>query len=163
MRSAKVIAIMLVTVLLWWGCRKKVSPIPSIEFIEQDTYEVADSGIGVDDDLIFTFLFEDGDSDVGPIEGTGASFPSQNIVFMDARDSNNLMRFDFPPIPNDVVTDDGVKGSFDVRMSPKTIFARTDTTIHKLSDTVFWHVYIVDEKNNQSNWVNTDSVVIIKK
>src|SRR5690606_33375616 len=127
--------------------------------VEQDTYEVADSGIGVDDNLLFSFTFQDGDSDIGPLEEGGTGLPQQNIVFIDSRDSSKKIFFDFPPIPNDVVTDDGVAGSFEVSMSPQSIIARADTTVHKLTDTVFWHVYVVDGAGNESNWVKTDSVV----
>jgi hypothetical protein len=154
---AKVLAFFLVTTLLWSCKREEVSPIPAITFINQTTYEVADSGKG-ESFIFFNFNFEDGDADTGPI-GNPQSW--QNIYFIDSRTQVESF-FDFPPIPADVVTDDGIKGSFAVRMNPGALIARTDTSVHKFTDTVRWRVFVRDAKDNFSNEVMTDSIVIVK-
>ncbi len=157
MRLAKVVAFFLVAIFLW-GCKKeKLSESPVISFIEQSTTEVADSGKG-EDPIRFQFDFVDGYADTGPID-----FPQswQNIRFVDNR-NNDVLFFDFPPIPSTVVKRDGITGTFDVIMNPINIIARDDTLAHKLTDTVIWSVFVIDEAGNQSNIIETEPIVIVK-
>ncbi len=158
MRMAKVLAFFFLATLLW-GCKKeKMSPIPAIKFVEQSRYEIADSGKGVENPILFQFTFEDGGADIGPLD---FPTPLQNIYFIDSRTETPSF-FDFPPIPSTVVSEDGISGSFTVSMDPRTLIARDDTTIHKLTDTVRWTVYVRDGQDNFSNEVFTDSIVIVK-
>ena len=162
MRYANVIGILLVTIFMW-GCRKDAIPDePSILFIKQSQTMVADSGKG-EETLIFYFNFVDGDADVGPIETFPPdpnAEPQQNIVFIDSRDTNKLLRFDFPPIPQSVITNDGVKGTFDVFMDPRLIIA--DTSALVLTDTVTYEVYVTDKAGHVSNRVKTEPIIITK-
>lgn len=159
MRFAKVIVFVL-SVLIFWGCTKNtISPIPVIKFVKQNTEIAPDSGIGRTDSLIFQFDFEDGDADVGPLD---EPIPWQNIHFKDLRDTTNILYFDFPPIPSQVVQQDGITGTFLVAMPANQIIARTDTTIHKERDTVQWKVEVYDFEGNVSNAVLTLPVVITK-
>lgn len=158
MRSAKVLSLLLLTTL-FWSCKKEgMSPIPEITFIEQSRHVIPDSGKGVTEFIEFLFDFKDGDADVGPIDDPT---PWQNIYFVDSRDNVETF-YDFPPIPGSVVAPDGITGSFVVRMNPAQLFARTDTNIHKLTDTVHWKVFVRDAADNFSNEVLTDSIVIVK-
>lgn len=158
MRFAKV-TVFVLCVLIFWGCRKnKVSDIPEIKFILQDTHAIADSGKGREQLLIFQFDFADGDADIGPIDQQ-ANW--QNIRFRDTR-NDDILSFDFPPIPSSVVTQDGIEGTFRVEMQPNQLIARDDTTIHKLTDTVRWEVTVLDYGGNESNAVLTDSIIITK-
>lgn len=159
MRLAKVLIIIL-CVGFFWGCTKdSISPVPVIKFVKQNTNLVPDSGIGREDALVFQFDFEDGDADVGPLD---IPTPWQNIHFIDQRDTTNILFFDFPPIPSAVVQDDGITGTFQVFMPANLLIARTDTTVHKTSDTVRWKVKVFDFNGNVSNTVLTDSVIIMK-
>lgn len=158
MRIAKVLAFCLLTIS-FWGCKKnEMSPIPVIKYIKQSTNSLIDSSKQNQGPIIFTFDFEDGDSDIGPIDNP---IPLQNIYFIDSRDSAETL-YNFPPIPGSVVSNDGIKGSFIVEMNPVTIFPRTDTTTHKFTDTVRWRVFVRDGQDNFSNEVLTDSIVIFK-
>jgi len=159
MRIANVLAFFLVATLVW-GCQKEeMSAIPKITFIKQDSYQVPDSGIGVQDPILFTFNFQDGDSDIGPI---GEQAPlMNNIHFVDSR-SEEITRYFFPRIPTDIVTSDGISGSFTVALNPTTLIARDDTTIHKFTDTLRFKVFVIDGQQNVSNEVLTDSIVIVK-
>jgi hypothetical protein len=158
MRFAKILAFLLVTLVVWGCYKNKMSPIPEIVYISQSSVEVADSGRGEFEDITFLFDFQDGDADIGPI---GDPVPLQNITFVDSRDSTQDF-YDFPPIPEPVVTDDGIRGSFVVRVNPNTFIARDDTTIHKLTDTVQFEVFVRDEAGNLSNEVTTRPIVIVK-
>jgi len=158
MRWAKILAFLLVTITVWGCYKNEMSPIPEIVFISQSQTEVADSGRGEFEEITFLFDFQDGDADIGPI---GDPFPLQNITFIDSRDSTKDF-YDFPPIPEPVVTDDGIRGSFVVRVNPNIFIARDDTTIHKLTDTVQYKVFVKDEAGNESNEVKTKSIVIVK-
>ena len=163
MRYANVIGIFLATIFIWSCNKDAIPPEPAITYIKQSHTQVADSGKG-EDVLIFYFNFVDGDADVGPIETfppNPNADPQQNIVFTDSRDSNKTLLFDFPAIPQSVVTNDGVKGTFDVYMDPRLITARTDTA-HNLFDSVSYEVYVYDRAGNLSNRVKTEPIIITK-
>lgn len=159
MRFANVLAILLVSALVW-GCNKEAAdPIPEIRFIKQNVNMVADSGIG-EELILFEFAFEDGDADIGPIEGKNPNFPSQNVVFTDNRNLSQY-KFDFPEIPAKVVQRDGVEGTFQLLFPPSVIIARNDS-VHEFTDTLTFDVYVEDAAKNISNTVTTGQIVIKK-
>ncbi len=160
MRSAKLVGILLAT-FFFWGCKKNIiDPAPAINFVDQDRNTVLDSGKG-NEIIQFRFTFADGDADVGPIEGSGNPNPRQNIVFIDSRDTNQFLLYDFPPIPQSVASNAGISGSFEVYMESSDLIARTDS-IHEFSDTVTFEVYVFDKEDNVSNRVKTDPIIITK-
>lgn len=158
MRFAKVLAFFLVASTMWSCNKNEASESPEINFVKQSSTMVADSGIG-EDFILFQFDFEDGYADIGPVDDP---ISWQNIHFIDNR-TNSESYYDFPPIPSSVVKKDGISGTFIVTMDPTTIIARQDTTFHKLTDTVSWSVFVIDDAGNLSNEVQTLPIVIKKQ
>lgn len=161
MRFANVLAILLVSIIMW-SCNKEIiSPVPVINFVKQSTTMVADSGIG-ENPVLFEFGFKDGDGDLGPVEGQIPANPIQNVIFIGERtDTTARYAFDFPPIPGAAVQRDGIEGSFEIFV-PANIFIARDDPEHEFFDTVTFKVFVFDAQGNISDTVSTRPIVIEK-
>ncbi len=132
---------------------EKLPPIPQISN-PQITKNEIHVGTRLQDTILLSFEFKDGDGDVS---GSRAS-----LFFKNDLDSGaSVIPYPFPEIPDGTIDPDkGAKGAaFVILASTAPVFPVLDSMT--LRDTVRFSFYIKDEKGNQSNTLTTPDIILL--
>ena len=137
--------------ILTTSCNKKtkMANVPKLTFKAMDRSTVQ---AGSEEDVNISFLFEDGDGNIG--------FGTNNLFFKDSRDTA-LIPYMIPNIPDKFNPESGLKGVILVQFPAAFLLLRTDT-LHKESDTLTWDIYLKDQAGNMSNTITTTQLVLTK-
>lgn len=148
MRNLFIIAIIS---LIAVSCNKKhkYANVPKITFSKLSQNSVQ-AGSGTT--LLITFLFEDGDGNIG--------FGTNNLFLKDSRDTQWLP-YTIPDIPDKFNPDKGLAGVMQIDYEAAFLLLRSDS-LHIESDTLTWDIYMKDEAGNVSNTITTSPLILTK-
>lgn len=148
MRNVLIIAIIS---LIAVSCNKKTkySNIPKLQFdkLSHNTVQA-----GSDEKILISFLFEDGDGNIG--------FGTPNLYLKDSRDTV-IYTYNIPNIPDKFNPESGLKGIIQVQFEAAFLLLRSDTA-HVETDTLTWDIYMKDKAGNKSNTITTSSLILTK-
>jgi hypothetical protein len=148
MRNLFIIAIIS---LIAVSCNKKhkYDNIPKLTFSKLSQNSVQ---AGSDTTLLISFLFEDGDGNIG--------FGTNNLFLKDSRDTQWLP-YTIPVIPEKFNPDNGLAGVMIVDYEAAFLLLRSDS-LHLESDTLTWDIYMKDQAGNVSNTITTSPLILTK-
>mgnify|MGYP001176874269 CR=1 FL=1 len=148
MRNVLIIAIIS---LIGVSCNKKTKydNIPKLTFknLSQNTIQA-----GIDTSIYINFLFEDGDGNIG--------FGTNNLFLRDNRDTV-WIPYNIPDIPDKFNPESGLNGIIQIDFAAAFLLLRTDT-LHALTDTLTWDIYMKDKAGNISNTITTTPLILTK-
>ncbi len=117
-----------------------------------------DQGINFGDSIFVSFSFEDGDGDLGDMDGS-------NIFFIDLREEDEFIshRFRIPELPNGQ-NDRAVQGEITVKLlttcCKNDLLDPCEPSEEKPYDMVQYDIYIQDLAGNQSNRTRTSPIIL---
>ncbi len=147
---------------MWLACSTEpgFSDVPEISFVSVSKDTLIQNSLNTDS-LFLTIAFRDGDGDLG----TGQEGVFQNIVLTDTRTGVIFDRFKIPNIPVSGLQS-GIEGQIIMKVFT-TCCIFPDGTPPCLNPSEFpsndlvFSIQMTDDNGNQSNVINTDSILLI--
>lgn len=135
--------------LLAISCNKKSSlpNQPKLTFKDLNRSSVQ---AGSTDIVQINILFEDGDGNIG--------FGTNNLFLKDSRDTGYIP-YMIPQIPDKFDPESGLKGIIQINYEAAFLLLRTDS-LHLLTDTLTWDIYMLDKAGNKSNTITTTPLIL---
>ncbi|HLS70213.1 MAG TPA: hypothetical protein VK027_00985 [Chitinophagaceae bacterium] len=159
--NVKKYIILLLLAIILYSCDKKdavnVPNEPMIELIsmQPNTINVLDSTSLIK----LVFYFEDGDGDLG----RDATEEQMQIFVKDSRDTSAAFftySYPFPYIPESQRPKGALHGTVTLNFGREYFPPQDSLHIALGKDTLYFEVYIVDEAENKSNTIVTDSIFV---
>ena len=149
----KNISVFIIVTLLFFSCKKEeeTDPLPTISNIPSIVSVSNKTAINQFEDLIFTIHYTDGNGDLGEVD------PDKYSVFItDNRDVNIIHKFHVQPLaPMDKTLT--IEGNLLVNLKSVILLDQNNT-----SETVKFHINLIDRAGNTSNSFTTSAIIITK-
>ncbi len=142
------------------ACNKKTdSTYSKIPLLGNHGYNQKSINLKVDSgDWVWNYDFVDGDGDLG------TNFEDQTMrVFLKNEVTNAVYEYPFPYIPSSARSGKKyIKGTGKAVLDIQTFFQVRSDIPDRARDTFVFTLYIIDEANNQSNTLTSDSIFVFK-
>lgn len=151
-----------ISTLLFYSCEKKKPddyPIEPILYYQATTSKIIN--IGDSSAFVrFELKFTDGDGDIGTDEAQATN----NIFLKDSRDTSEApytYTYPFPYIaPEMRPTSGGLEGGITLNLGSGYFLVKDSLNIALRSDTLQFHIFVVDDAGHVSNTITTDTIFI---